>query len=235
VRVLITRPVEDSGPLIADLKARGIEALMAPLLEIEFIDGPQLNLVDVQALLMTSANGVRAFARRSENRKIKVMAVGDATARVAREMGFIDVQSASGDVDDLAAKARQLLDSAGGSLLHPAGSKVAGNLAGLLMANGFSYRREVLYRASTADTLPIVAAHGLENDDFAGVLLYSPRTGTTFKRLVEAAGLGNKLATVRAYCLSANVAGTVAGLPWAEILTAARPEQAALLDLFDET
>jgi uroporphyrinogen-III synthase len=235
VRVLITRPEEDAGPLVAALKERGIEASVAPLLEIEFIDGPQLNLADVQALLMTSANGVRAFARRSDDRKITVMAVGDATARMAREMGFSDVQSATGDVDNLAAKARRSLDPSAGSLLHPAGSKVAGDLAGLLTTDGFCYRREVLYQARTATTLPITARRGLGKDDFTGVLLYSPRTGATFKRLVEAEGLGEKLAAVRAYCLSANVAEAVADLPWAEVLTAARPEQAALLDLFDET
>ena len=93
----------------------------------------------------------------------------------------------------------------------------------------------MLYEAETAERLPVVACEGLRNGDFDGVLIYSPRTGRTFKRLAVAEGLGNGLASVRAYCLSKNVAEAVSGLAWASILTDDRPEQVALLTLFDET
>lgn len=233
-RVLVTRPADDAASLLAALAERGIEASLAPLLTIRFIDGAALNLTGVQALLMTSANGVRALARRSRERGLPVLAVGDATARAARELQFTDVVSAAGDVDGLAELALERLDPDGGALLHPAGSKVAGDLAGRLAEAGFDYRREVLYRAETPDALPPAAAAGLHAGSFDGVLLYSPRTGASFRRLVADAGLADSLARVSAYCLSANVAAEVASLPWARVLTAGRPEQAALLALFDE-
>jgi len=235
MRVLITRPEEDARGLVADLAARGIEAVVTPLLSIDFVDEARLDLDGVQALLMTSANGVRAFARNTLERGVLVLAVGDATARAAEEAGFQDVTSAAGDVDDLAALAAKRLDPGAGALLHPAGSKVAGDLAGLLKRAGFNYRRSVLYAARTATELPETARRGLAAGIIDGVLIYSPRTGVTFKRLIEEAGLGAALASVRAYCLSANVAAAVAGLPWAGIETAARPEQSALLALFDKT
>lgn len=235
MRVLITRPEEDAAELVAELAARGIEAVVAPLLSIDFVDEAPLDLDGVQALLLTSANGVRAFARNTAERGFKVLAVGDATARAAEAAGFQDVTSAAGDVDDLAALAAKRLDPGAGALLHPAGSKVAGDLAGMLERAGFSYRRCVLYAARTATELPEAARAELATGECAGVLIYSPRTGVTFKRLVEEAGLAAALASVRAYCLSANVAAAVAGLPWAGIETAARPEQSALLALFDKT
>jgi uroporphyrinogen-III synthase len=235
MRVLITRPEEDATELVAELAARGIDGTLSPLLTIEFIDKPALALAGVQALLMTSANGVRAFARNTPDRGLPVLAVGDATARAAEAAGFADVASAAGDVDDLAALAAERLDPAAGVLLHPAGSKVAGDLAGMLARLGFDYRRSVLYTARTATELPESARAGIAAGEFDGVLIYSPRTGATFKRLVQAAGLDAALATVRAYCLSANVAVAVAELPWAGIETAARPEQTALLALFGET
>ena len=235
MRVLITRPEEDAAELVAELAARGIEAVVAPWLSIDFVDEAPLDLDGVQALLLTSANGVRAFARNTAERGFKVLAVGDATARAAEAAGFQDVTSAAGDVDDLAALAAKRLDPGAGALLHPAGSKVAGDLAGMLERAGFSYRRCVLYAARTATELPEAARAELATGECAGVLIYSPRTGVTFKRLVEEAGLAAALASVRAYCLSANVAAAVAGLPWAGIETAARPEQSALLALFDKT
>ncbi len=235
MRVLITRPEEDAAELVAELAARGIEAAVAPLLTIDFVDEAPLDLGGVQALLMTSANGVRAFARNTPERGIRVLAVGDATARAAEAAGFADVMSAAGDVDDLAALAAKQLDPGAGALLHPAGSKVAGNLAGMLGRAGFTYRRCVLYAAGTATELPEAARTGLAAGAFDGVLIYSPRTGVTFMRLVEEAGLAAALASVRAYCLSANVAAVVAGPPWAGVETAVRPEQSALLALFDKT
>lgn len=235
MRVLITRPEEDATDLVAELAVRGIEAVLAPLLAIDFVDEAPLDLSGVQALLMTSANGVRAFARNTPERGLKVLAVGDATARAAEAAGFTDVVSAAGDVDDLAVLAAGRLDPGAGVLLHPAGSKVAGDLAGMLERAGFSYRRCVLYAARMASRLPEKARAGLAAGEFAGVLIYSPRTGATFKRLIEAAGLAPALAGVRAYCLSANVAAAVAELPWAAVETAARPEQTAMLALFGET
>src|SRR5258708_37900290 len=82
----------------------------------------------VQALLFTSANGARAGAAATARRDIPVFAVGDATAATARKLGFAEVASAGGAVDDLAALVEGRLDPAHGTLLHAAGSALAGDL-----------------------------------------------------------------------------------------------------------
>ena len=233
MRVLITRPEEDAALLVEDLAGRGIDAEVAALIRIEYASGPAPDLDGVQALLITSANGVRAFARLCPARALKVLAVGDASARTARALGFEDVMSAAGDVDDLARLAASELDPGAGALLHAAGSKLAGDLAGALEQAGFVYRRAVLYAAVTAESLPEAARGGLADGRFDGVVFYSPRTGATFRALVAAAGLDGALGGVTAYCLSANVAERVAALPWAGVFVAARPDHAAMLALFD--
>ena len=74
MRVLVTRPEEDAAALVAALKARGHEALVEPMLTVAPAPGvtPPLDLDGVQALLFTSANGARAFARLSERRDLPV-------------------------------------------------------------------------------------------------------------------------------------------------------------------
>ena len=64
MQVLVTRSKEDGTPLMEELRSRKIESVLASLLEIKFFGGPVLDLDGVQALLMTSANGVRAFSKR---------------------------------------------------------------------------------------------------------------------------------------------------------------------------
>jgi len=125
------------------------------------------------------------------------------------------------------------LDPAAGALLHPAGTKVAGDLAGLLEDAGFTYRREVLYQAIKAEALPLHALNALSAGDVDAVVLYSPRTGAAFARLVDKAGAGAHLKAVSAYCLSDAVAGQIKGLAWRKIYVATHPDQASLLALFD--
>ena len=231
MRILVTRPSEDATRLAVRLAAMGVEAIAAPLLDIRNIDGAALDLRGVQAILFTSANGVRAFIARSEERTIPALCVGDATAREAKDEGFVTVKSATGDVAALADLVKAACDPKGGALLHPAGSKVAGDLAGRLQAQGFSYRREVMYEAVKTDALPVEAHQALTAGKVDGVLFYSPRTGAAFAKLVRGAGLEGALGNVTAYCLSDAVKDKIKDLEWAAIKVAKTPDQKTLLAL----
>src|SRR3954470_7941092 len=69
MRALVTRPRAEAASLAEALAARGIAALLEPLLDIHYRDlGGPPDLAGVQALLCTSANGARAFARLSPER-----------------------------------------------------------------------------------------------------------------------------------------------------------------------
>ena len=83
MRALITRPQEDAADLAAALHARGIEPLVEPLLQIKPVPGASIDLDQVQALLFTSANGVRAFAALSDRRDLPAFTVGEKSADVA--------------------------------------------------------------------------------------------------------------------------------------------------------
>jgi uroporphyrinogen-III synthase len=231
MRVLITRPREDAEALATALRAEGVESVIAPLLAIRAAAGVALDLAGVQAVLFTSANGVRAFARRTEARDLPVFAVGDATARAARAAGFARVESASGAVDDLAALVRARLDPEQGALLHGAGADVAGDLAGALAAAGFDVRRVVLYRAAKARRLPEAAARALAEGALDAVLFFSPRTAATFVSLARQAGVAPALVRLDALCLSEAVAAAARSVAWRAVAVAARPDQPALLQL----
>jgi uroporphyrinogen-III synthase len=231
MRVLITRPREDAEALAAILRAEGVEPVVAPLLAIRAAADGALDLAGVQALLFTSANGVRAFARRTAVRALPVFAVGDATARAAKDAGFARVESAAGAVNDLAALVRARLDPARGALLHGAGADVAGDLAGVLGAWGFAVRRVVLYRAAKARRLPEAVTRPLAEGALDGVLFFSPRTAATFVSLARQAGVVPSLARLDALCLSEAVAAAVREVAWRAVAVAIRPDQPALLQL----
>ena len=232
---LITRPDEDAEPLAAALGRRGIEVVREPLLAIRPLPGASVDLAGVQALIFTSANGVRAFASLSSRRELPVFAVGDATARGAREAGFAKVESASGTVEDLARLVEARLDARRGPLLHAAGSAVAGDLAGRLGTAGFELRRAVVYETETATQLSEETREKLAAGEIGLVLLFSPRTAETFVRLARAAGpaVTAGIGKAIALALSPAVARAAETLEWRDLRIAERPELPAMLALID--
>ena len=229
MRILLTRPEVDAQPLRDRLEAHGHRVLVAPLLTVAPVGPARIDTAGVQALLATSANGVRAAADRLDRRDVKLFAVGAATARAARAAGFTDVVSADGDAAALVACVAAALDPAAGPLVHLSGQAVAGDPAGDLAARGFAVRRQVVYQATAADTLPAEVAAALQAGRIDVALFYSPRTAAVFVSLLRAAGLADACAAVVAGCLSPAVADALAGLPLAGRVIAPRPDQAALL------
>ena len=235
MRLLLTRPREDSEALAEVLNGRGHQSLIEPLLSISHETGATVDLDGVQAVLVTSANGVRALAAVDQRRGLPVFAVGDASARAAVEAGFAPVYSASGDVESLAGLVVGTLDATAGAVLHVAGSRLAGDLAGRLEAAGFACRRAVLYQAEKAESLSSQAVRALGEGDIDGVLFFSPRTAFTFVSLARLAGLDGACAAVMAFCLSPAVAENARALEWRQVSIATRPDQESLLASIDET
>lgn len=231
--VLLTRPLEDAEATAKALALRGIASVVAPLLEIVPRDETP-SLRGVQAVLATSANGIRAFARHSQRRDVRVLAVGHASAQAARDNGFVAVESAAGDVGDLAALVRRRLRAQDGPLLHPAGTAIAGDLAALLVKDGFKVRRYAAYSARPVRELPQIARQMLIDGGISAVLLYSPRTATIFRDLIEDAGFGNYCSHINALCLSTAVARALEPLAFLDIRIAEQPDQDALFALLSD-
>lgn len=231
MHVLVTRPLEDGKEIAARLAERGHQALLAPLLEPRFQDGPLLEeqgdeLKDVQALLATSANGIRAFIRRSARRDLPVFAVGPQTAQEARAAGFGDVRSADGDAKALAQATRRWA-AAEGVLLHVCAQDAPGTLAESLSASGFSVRPCPLYTIEPAHTLPPVAEAALRQGRLDAVMFFSPRTARIFGALSDSL----PTESLTGFCISPATAQALTPSRFARIAVAMQPNQDAMLAL----
>lgn len=232
MRVLVTRPRPDADTFAAQLHARGHTAFIEPLLEIIFADGPALDLARVQALLFTSANGVRAAARRTLERTLPVLAVGPATAGEATASGFTNVRQSGGDgVEALARFAQATLKPEGGALLHATGTVSAGDLKASLTPHGFIVRVERLYEARDAHSLSGALTAELGARQIDAALFFSPRTASLFAALMTAETLEPTCAAIDALALSPAVAAALAPLPFRAIRVAAHANAEAMLDL----
>lgn len=231
MRLLITRPREDAEALAATLEQRGHHSVTASLLELRFMPGAEIALNGVQAVLASSANGIRGFAARSPERNLPVYVVGPQTAETAHQSGFADVISAEGDAAALIAKVAQSTNPADGKLLHAAGSETAGRIKQALETRGYRVEAVILYEAVPVDSLPANAHEELRANILDGVLIFSPRTARIFAGLVAKAGLAQNCQRLDAFCISAATAAALSPLLFARLAVAGSPNQAAMLSL----
>jgi uroporphyrinogen-III synthase len=221
MRVLITRPGEDAARTAATLAELGHEGIALPLLDVRFHDGAGIVLDGFQAVLATSANGVRALARRTKRRDVALFAVGPQTAQEAEALGFSHVRNAQGDSRALAAAVAGWAAPSGGALLHVKSAEADGTLATLLKAQGFTVENTVLYEVAALDRLPTLPP------DLDAALFFSSRSAAIFRDLAADARLDHMIAI----CISRSAADALAPLRFKDIRIASAPNQDAMLVL----
>ena len=88
MRVIVTRPREQAGPLVERLEARGHEVVACPLIEIEPAGPGEIDVSGYDWVIVTSPNGARELARRVRTPLPSVAAVGPGTAETLRGLGI---------------------------------------------------------------------------------------------------------------------------------------------------
>lgn len=223
VKLLVTRPEPDASETAARLRALDIEAVVEPLLFAQTLPTTLPASEGFAALVITSANALRALNERGEIARLQalpVYTVGDKSAAVARDMGFPDVTSAAGDARDLVA----LLARAGigGPVLYPTARHQAADLAKALATHGVMVITVAIYEMHPAPQLDA------DIDGFDGALFYSRRTAETFTRLVPPA---TDRARPGMLCLSEAVAEPLIAAHFVRVSLADHPSEEAMMAL----
>jgi uroporphyrinogen-III synthase len=233
VRILVTRPQPRAADTASALRARGHEPIVAPLFEMERLADVDPKAGPWDAILLTSANGLSGIVSLAHDktwRGVPVFAVGDVTAKAARDMRFADVTSASGNVNDLVNLVSARLQPRA-RLLYLAGEERAGDLAGTLRSKNFEVDLVVVYRFRTARCLPEPVAAALAGE-LDAVLHFSSAAAESF---LNAARNSNLLAPALNkpihLCMSEQVAAPLREAGAARIDVATRPNEDALLEL----
>lgn len=174
--VLITRPDPAGTNLANELRTRwgcGVPIVLSPVLRIEWLD-QAIEQRNFKTLIFTSRNGVAALSRLNPECEIPAYAVGDATAKAARQAGY-DTTQANGDSDSLVA--RMIADKVTGPCMHIRGEHTIGDVAARLTQAGIPTQEMVLYR-QVATPLNREALDCLNREAPVILPLYSPRSAT---------------------------------------------------------
>ncbi len=212
--VAVLRPAPGNAVTAARLEQCGLPVIRLPLFEVGPLDWTAPDPAGFDALLLTSANalrhggpGLRALAM------LPVFAVGQATARAAREAGFAVRAVGSTDAATLIA---QMPHHDITRALHLGGRETT-------VAPGGSIARSIAVYASEP-----VAMADADVCTLAGAVavLHSARAATRLAELIDGVGLSRQ--SLRLAAISAQV-GQAAGEGWAAVAIAAAPDDPALI------
>ena len=231
VRMLVTRPEPDASDTASRLRALDIEPVIEPLLRTEILNTTLPDPEGFAALAVTSGNALRALHERGELHhfvKLPVYAVGERTAQLARSFGFPEVNSADGNLSDLAALIGR--QRAPGPVFHPAGLNQAGDLAAALAPHGILAVTTPVYAMRMTEEIQMTTATALQSGAIAAALFYSPRTAEAFVNVSHRLGPEPR-SRLGILCLSEAVAAPLLAAHFVRVGLADHPSEDAMMAL----
>jgi len=234
--ILVTRPLPDGDTTAAALRAKGFEVLLAPMLRFESVAFHDDLDTPYGAVVVTSANALRAIEGRLKDSrllKLPLFAVGEQTARAARQCGFADVISANSDASGLrdrilaSVKAKQIRKTA--PLLYLAGADLARDLPGELGERGLTVVTQTTYRMVAVPSLSADIRDAFAAGRIEAVLHYSRRSARAFVEAAGHAGVEISALALPQYCLSARIATVLRDSGATQVTVAASPDEGALI------
>lgn len=238
--ILVTRPAPDNEKTAAALQASGHDVLLSPMLRFEPVSFEDDGAIAFDAVILSSANAVRAI----ENHAIRprlvllpVFAVGEHTARVARDAGFTNITVADGDAISLrdrvveSAAAGKLKKKA--ALCYLAGADLTRDLAGELGARGFTVVTRTAYRMVPVAGFTRAASDAFRAGNIEAVLHYSRRSARAYLDAARADGVEISALALPQCCLSEAVAGVLREAGAMQVAAARTPDEKTLLDVVD--
>lgn len=170
MRVIVTRPRAQAGPLLDALRVEGFDPVLCSLIEIEPIDDGPIDVDGYDWVIVTSANGAAELGRRHAGALSRIAAIGEGTAAALADHGLAaDFVPSSASQEGLLAE-----------LPRPVGRALFVGAAGArtLLADELPAAFRAVYR--TVELTPLPPAGDL-------VLLASPSAANAWAKLGGAA------------------------------------------------
>lgn len=236
MRLIVARPLEDALRMAAKLERLGHTPLIHPLAEVHFPALPRLSLANIQALIVTSRNGLRGLSKNAvsaEALALPVFCVGEGTASLAEEFGFETIHQGAGTAKELPPLISGKANPSSGSLLYLTGEHIAFDLAPQLRQAGFSTHRLVIYETREISEDAKSALIQRLEAGVEGIILMSPRHAELFLEILKTCKLTHQNRTITCYCNSSAVANLLHNQENLTMAIACHPTEAAIMTLIE--
>ena len=217
MHILLTRPLEDNREMILKFQSLGHEVTHMPLISIEGIKYEDLNFSDFKGIIFTSSNAIKFLDTKSVDKKINCFCVGSATESKAKSIGFQNIFSADGNVNNLKELILQNFNSSDGKLLYVSGEIISNDLDQILISEGYNIQRIINYKANPVEKFSDTFIEKLKLNMPEIVYVYSQNSAISFLNLIKNYELVNLWMDTNLMCIGEKTSAVLNEIKWKKI------------------
>ena len=217
MHILLTRPLEDCSELILKFQSLGHQISHLPLLKIDKVKYDKINFEDYKGIIFTSANAIKFLDIKKIDKKILCFCVGNATEKKARSIGFQNVISAEGNVENLKELVLQNFDLKDRKLVYVSGETISEDLDRQLIKEGYDIKRIVNYQTSHNEKFDENFVKLLNKNMPDIVYVYSQNSALSFFKFIKLYKLEKFWMNTNLMCLGEKTSAILNEFKWKKI------------------
>ena len=229
MHILLTRPIEDCKDLMIKFKNLGHVVSHMPVIKIEKLNYEIKKVSEFKAIIFTSANAIKYFETKLIDKKILIFCVGEATERKVRSIGFQNIISAEGNVNNLKELIIQNFEPSSGKMLYVSGETISNELDKDLSTHGYTVERIITYSAKFIENLDENFIQSLKKNIPNIVYIHSANSAASFLRLIKNYDIGNLWMNTNLMCISEKTSSVLNEIKWKKIFIFRPGEEEFLL------
>ena len=217
MHILLTRPLEDCSEMIVRFKSLGHQVSHLPLLNVEKINFDEINFSEFKGIIFTSANAIKLLDTKKIDKKIFCFCVGSATEKKTRSLGFQNVISASGNVENLKELILQNFDQNDGKMIYVSGETISVDLDQQLVREGYKIERIISYRTIQNESFNDDFVKDLKLDMPDIVYIYSQNSAVNFLKFIKLHRSDNLWMNTNLMCIGEKTSAILNEIKWKKI------------------
>ena len=217
MHILLTRPLEDCYDMITRFKSLGHEISHLPLIVINELNHEEINYQEFNGIIFTSSNAIKFLKIKNVDKKKICFCVGNATEKKARSVGFHNIISADGNVDNLKELILQVYPIIKGKLLYVSGDIVTKNLDEELISLGYSVKRIINYTTKRNEKIDNNFIEKLKLQMPELVYIYSQNSAMSLLNIIKKHNIENLWMDTNLMCISEKTSSILNEIKWKKI------------------
>ncbi len=217
MHILLTRPIEDSKEMILKFKSLDHKISHIPLISIKKLNYDEVDFSIYSGIIFTSSNAIKFLETKNINKKISCFCVGNITEITAKNFGFQNIFSASGNVNNLKEIIYKNFEASDGNLLYVSGENVSIDLSVELTKNNYKIKRLINYKSSKNKIFDDNLIKKLRQNIPDIVFIYSQLSAQSFLELIKNNNFQNDWKNTNLMCLSEKISSVLNEIKWKKI------------------